>query len=301
MRRDRMKNKKVKRKKLLFISVITLIVLMAFLFTGFKVYAYFSTPKSIPSKVERIVNPDKNEVIKPNDSNNQDVSLAFQDGKEVEKADSIKITETGTLPERKASKEKVVYLTFDDGPTSNVTPVVLDTLKKYNVKATFFVLGKMVENHPDILKREYNEGHLIGNHSYSHDYKYIYSTPDNFITDMKKSEDIINNVLGLDGKLEFIRFPSGSFGKSREIYRQAAAKNGYYYIDWNCLNGDAQGKKNEAQLVEEVIKTSKGKNEVVVLMHDSATKMSTANTLGQVIEYFKSQGYRFDTLNNYYK
>lgn len=299
--RSRRKTKKQQRKKIMLISFIVIALFIALSFAGIKVYAHLTATPSIAPKVESISNPKEPTVVKPNESKKQNISLSFQDGKELESTESISVTETGKLPERQPSKEKVAYLTFDDGPTSNVTPVVLDTLKKYDVKATFFVLGKMVEQHPDMLKRTYNEGHLIANHSYSHDYKYIYSTPENFIKDMKKSEDLINKTLGLNEKIEVIRFPGGSFPKKLEKYREVAAKNGYYYIDWNCLNEDAQGgKKTEDQLVESVIKTSKGKNELVILMHDSSTKMATANSLGKVIDYLKSEGYRFDTLNNYY-
>ncbi|KMT21131.1 polysaccharide deacetylase family protein [Clostridium cylindrosporum] len=299
--RNRKTYRKLQKKKTITISFVTLTLLIILSFIGVKTYTYISTPRVISPKVESIKTKE-NTVVKPNETKKNNVSLSFQDGKELESTESIRVTETGKLPERQVSKEKVAYLTFDDGPTANVTPVVLEVLKKHNVKATFFVLGKMAEKHPEILKKEFNDGHLIGNHTYSHDYKYIYSTPDNFISDIKKGEETINKILGLDGKVQIIRFPGGSFPKKLENYRQAAAKNGYYYIDWNSLNGDAEGgKKNEAQLIDRLIKTSKGKKELVILMHDAATKMATANSLGQIIEYLKSSGYRFDTLNNYYK
>ncbi|MEG0641599.1 MAG: polysaccharide deacetylase family protein [Clostridium sp.] len=299
--RTRRKHKKVNNKKVILISFFTIALLIGLSFIGVKSYGYFTTPKAYAPKVEKIIKAADKQVDKPNEAKKDTVGVSFQDGNELESTESIKITETGKLPERTPSKEKVAYLTFDDGPTSNVTPVVLDVLKKYNTKATFFVLGKMVEKHPDVLKQTFNEGHLIANHSYSHDYKYIYSTPDNFISDMKKSELLIQNTLGITDKINVIRFPGGSFPKRLEKYRAVAAKNSYYYIDWNCLNGDAQGgKKTEDKLVQEVINTSKGKNEIVILMHDASTKISTANSLGKVIEYLKSEGYRFDTLNNYY-
>ncbi len=299
--RNRNKNKMKDRKKAYILSLLILTLVIGFCFLGVKVYAYLSVPEYTSPKIETISSEKDVQAVKPNDSKKQNVSLAFQDGKELEGTESINVTQSGKLPPRQPSKEKVAYLTFDDGPTNNVTPAVLDTLKKYNVKATFFVLGKMVETHPDVLKRTYNEGHFIANHSYSHDYNYLYSTPDNFIADMKKSESTIKKVLGEDINVDYIRFPGGGFYESRKAYREAAVKNGYYYVDWNCLNGDAEGgKKTHQQLVDGVIKTSKGKNEIVILMHDSSSKMTTAESLGQVIEYLKSQGYKFDTLNNYY-
>ena len=296
------KKKNVKNKKKTYIlSFLIFALVIGFLALGVKVYDYLSVPKYTSPKIETISSEKDVQATKPNDSKKQKVSLAFQDGKELEGTESINVTQSGKLPDRQPSKEKVAYLTFDDGPTSNVTPVVLDTLKKYNVKATFFVLGKMVEKHPDVLKRTYEEGHFIANHSYSHDYNYLYSTPENFISDIKKSESTIKKVLGEDINVDYIRFPGGGFYESRKAYREAAVKNGYYYVDWNCLNGDAEGgKKTHQQLVDSVINTSKGKNEIVILMHDSSSKMTTAESLGQVIEYLKSQGYKFDTLNNYY-
>lgn len=302
MRKKRRKMKKSQKRKVIITSFLTLVLILTFSFIGIKAHAYLSAPKNSTPKVESITSTKEEAKSKPNDTtNNKDLSVAFQDGKTVESTNAISTAESSKLPERQPSKEKVAYLTFDDGPTANVTPLVLDTLKKYDIKATFFVLGKMVEQNPDVLKKTYDEGHLIANHSYSHDYKYIYASVDNFLADFKKSEDTIKNTLNIDSKIEVIRFPGGSFPKKLESYRKAVAKKGYKSVDWNCLNEDAQGgKKTPQQLVDSVIKTSKGKNELVILMHDAATKQATAESLGQVIDYLKSEGYRFDTLNNYY-
>ncbi|MEF9951849.1 MAG: polysaccharide deacetylase family protein [Clostridium sp.] len=300
-KRNRRRFTKSQKKKFTFISLIVVALFIAFSYATVKTYAFIKAPRVDAPKVEKVVAEKAEMVDKPNVTKKSNVSLSFQDGNPLEDSESIKVIDSESLPKRTPSKEKVAYLTFDDGPTSNATPMVLDVLKKQDVKATFFVLGKMVEKHPDILKRTYNEGHLIANHSYSHDYNLIYSTPDNFISDIKKAETLIQNTLGITDKIEVIRFPGGSFGQKKEPFRKASAKNGYYYIDWNALNGDAEGgKKNEEQLLQQIINTTKGKNEVVILMHDSATKMGTANSLSAVIDYLKSQGYRFDTLNNYY-
>ncbi|MEG0128491.1 polysaccharide deacetylase family protein [Clostridium sp.] len=300
-KRNKRRFTKSQKRKYTLIGFIIIALFLAFSYVGVKTYAFMKAPRVEAPKIEKITAEKEEKVDKPNVTKKSNVSVSFQDGNPLENADAIKVTDSEALPKRTPSKEKVVYLTFDDGPTSSVTPAVLDVLKQHDVKATFFVLGKMCEKYPDILKRTYNEGHLIANHSYSHDYNLIYSTTDNFISDMKRAETVIQNTLGITDKIEVIRFPGGSFGQKKEPFRKAAAKNGYYYIDWNSLNGDSEGsKKNEEQLVQEVINTSKGKNEVVVLMHDSATKTGTANSLSNVIEHFKSQGYKFDTLNNYY-
>lgn len=293
--------KKAQKRKFILFSCLIVFLVAAFSFIGIKVSAQLSTKKLQSNKIETLDNPKKETVKKPNDPKKKESNLAFQDGKEVEESEAVETTESGTLPERHPSKDKVAYLTFDDGPTTNITPQILSTLKKYDVKATFFVLGKMVQANPDMLKKEYDEGHLIANHSYSHDYNYLYASIENFKSDMKKSEDVIKNTLQIDSKIKIIRFPGGSLSKKLNPYKEAVIKDGYYPIDWNCLNEDAQGgKKTPEQLLQSVINTSKGKKELVILMHDASTKQATADSLGKVIEYLKSEGYRFDTLNNYY-
>ncbi|GAB6150107.1 MULTISPECIES: polysaccharide deacetylase family protein [Clostridium] len=193
--------------------------------------------------------------------------------------------------------KKVAYLTFDDGPTKQMTPKILSILDKYNAKATFFVLGQMVEKNPELLKEERAKGHSICNHSYSHDYKLLYSSADNFLKDFAKSTAAIKAVLGdYDGKV--IRFPGGSYGKKRAPYKQVAKDAGYTYVDWNALNGDAEHQHVPAdKLLARVQSSTKGKNHVVILMHDAATKGTTVEALPKVIEYLKSQGYEFATLD----
>lgn len=206
-----------------------------------------------------------------------------------------------TVPQNSAApldpNKKVAYLTFDDGPTKQMTPKILSILDKYNAKATFFVLGQMVEKNPELLKEERAKGHSICNHSYSHDYKLLYSSADNFLKDFAKSTAAIKAVLGdYDGKV--IRFPGGSYGKKRAPYKQVAKDAGYTYVDWNALNGDAEHQHVPAdKLIARIQSSTKGKNHVVILMHDAATKGTTVEALPKVIEYLKSQGYEFATLD----
>lgn len=191
--------------------------------------------------------------------------------------------------------KKAAFLTFDDGPSAN-TPLILDTLKKYNIKATFFVIGKMANENKEMLKRERAEGHSIGNHTYSHDYKYIYADPKNFLDDLNKNNEIISSILdGYSTKL--IRFPGGSFGDKRAPYREAVVKAGYHYVDWNALNGDAEATLVPVDKLLVRLKTTVGNQEhVVILMHDAPGKTTTIQALPQIIEYLKSLGYEFRTL-----
>lgn len=200
-------------------------------------------------------------------------------------------------PEEKLSlNTKVVYLTFDDGPSADVTPKILDILKKNNIKATFFVVGSMAEKHPDLLKREKAEGHVIGNHTYSHNYAYLYSNKNNFLDDLKKNEDVINSIIGKHDK-KLIRFPGGSFGRTQ--YKRSAEKNGYIYIDWNEETGDGESVHPTVDmLVNKFKRYDNGQKRMVVLMHDAASKQATEQALPVVIKILKDEGYTFKPITS---
>lgn len=201
--------------------------------------------------------------------------------------------------ERLANKDKkIAYLTFDDGPSVKATPMILDILKKHDVKATFFVVGKMININPEILKRTYDEGHKIGNHSYNHDYKYLYKNAKNFMDDIYKTEDLIKSIVGEKFDSKVIRFPGGSFEKWKNPMKEAAVNAGYVYFDWNALNGDAEGTQfSESHLLNRLKSTAGSQKKIIILMHDTDAKMTTATSLEDSIKYLKSQGYEFDVLD----
>lgn len=199
---------------------------------------------------------------------------------------------------------KTAFLTFDDGPTTSVTPLILDTLRRYDIKATFFTVGTLIEKNPDMARRLYDEGHLLANHSYSHVYKDIYASTDNFITEIDRVHALITNLTGEADYPKILRFPGGSFnaGSYAEIKQELkplVAERGYRYCDWNALNGDAESGKgfDPEQLVERLKKTASGKEDIVILMHDSATQSATAKALPDIIEYLMSEGYTFKRLD----
>jgi peptidoglycan/xylan/chitin deacetylase (PgdA/CDA1 family) len=202
--------------------------------------------------------------------------------------------------------EKIVFLTFDDGSSTTVTPQVLDTLKTNGVNGTFFLTGinieKGGEKSKEIVKRTFDEGHAIANHSYSHDYKYLYPNRtinlENFTNDFKKTDDMLTNILGPYFSTRVIRCPGGHMSwNGMDVLDTHLNENNMAYIDWNALNGDAEGKKKNAnELLESVKNTSVGKEIVVVLMHDTYGKEETAKALPQIIQYFKDNGYAFKTL-----
>ncbi|MGF7184245.1 peptidoglycan/xylan/chitin deacetylase (PgdA/CDA1 family) [Desulfitispora alkaliphila] len=194
--------------------------------------------------------------------------------------------------------EKVAYLTFDDGPAPGVTPEILDILNREEIKATFFPIGENVKKYSDITKRIYEEGHDIGNHTYCHIYKEIYSSPESLINSLKKSDEILQAVLGERYHFNVMRFPGGSFGDKLAPFRKAVNEAGYSYIDWNCITGDGEVISAPTdRLIETLKKTSQGKEKLVILMHDSATKATTAEALPDIIQYLKDEGYSFKPLS----
>lgn len=218
-----------------------------------------------------------------------------------EKRKTPNLTEKGLNATKniyQAKEEKEVYLTFDDGPSSTVTPFILDVLKENNIKATFFVLGSRAELYPELIKRAYDEGHYIANHGYSHVYKSIYSSKDEVLNEYNKTEQAIKNALGKENyNSHLFRFPGGSTGGKYHNLKSEAIlmleQNSIATLDWNCLSGDSAGAITKEEILTSIIETSINKNSVVVLMHDAGDKILTYETLQDVINYFKEQGYIF--------
>ncbi|MCC0644390.1 MULTISPECIES: polysaccharide deacetylase family protein [unclassified Clostridioides] len=200
--------------------------------------------------------------------------------------------------------EKIVFLTFDDGPSTTNTPQVLDILKRHDVKGTFFIKGDSLERKGanEILKRTFDEGNAIAHHSYSHDYKKLYPgrslNLDTFVNELNKTDEAMKKVLGKNFSSHVVRCPGGYMSwKNMEPLGNYLKEKNMASIDWNALNADAEGKKKNAQeLFEHAKKSSEGKEMVVLLMHDTYGKQETVNALDQIITYFKDNGYQFKTL-----
>ena len=196
------------------------------------------------------------------------------------------------------SESKRVFLTFDDGPSKNVTPLILDLLKKEKIPATFFVLGNRVDLNPDLVKREYEEGHYIANHGYTHKYSNIYTSVQSVLDEYNKTESSIKRAIGnKEYSSHLFRFPGGSIGgKYANLKKEAKEvldKNNIAYVDWNCLTGDAEGKKTKEDILAYFKSTMGDKKSVVILMHDASNKMLTYESLPDMIKYLREQGYRF--------
>lgn len=196
--------------------------------------------------------------------------------------------------------EKVCYLTFDDGPSDN-TLEILKILKKYNAKATFFVINtKNIE----YVKQIHSEGHTIGLHSYTHRYDIIYASPTAYYSDLNLISARVQELTGV--KSTVIRFPGGgSNGVSKKycqgimtVLTKSVLANGYSYFDWNVSSGDADSNSVPYTTIRDnVLNQAKNKNSICVLMHDTAAKTTTVQALPEIIEGLKAQGYtRFEGL-----
>ena len=260
-----------------------------------------SVENIISNVVENTVtatNEIKNEDTKNTiDSNSKDTNTSTSNTKDysnfVKKVDNIYNGEEG----------KRVFLTFDDGPSKSVTPHILNLLKFHNIKATFFVLGSRVKLNPDIVKREYDEGHYIANHGYSHKYSSIYAKPENVIEEYNKTEAEIRKALNNQNySSHLFRFPGGSIGGEYNKIKKSANKQlrekQIAYLDWNALTSDAAGANTKEKILKNMKKTVGNYQNVVLLMHDAPDKKLTYETLEDVINYLTEKGYSFKNFNN---
>ena len=194
-----------------------------------------------------------------------------------------------------SSGNKVVYLTFDDGPGAH-TQQLLDILDKYNVKVTFFVTN-VNSGYENMIAKEAAAGHTVAIHSASHDYKKIYSSVDAYFADLNEMSDIIYAQTGQRPKL--IRFPGGSSNTVSLKYcsgimttlTKAVTDQGYKYFDWNVSSGDAGGTTSTEEVYQNVVNGMKSHNVSVVLQHD--IKGFSVNAVERIIQWGLANGYTF--------
>lgn len=193
------------------------------------------------------------------------------------------------------NREKVIYLTFDDGPSYKITNKVLDILKEHDVKATFFLIGNQIEGREEMVKRIYNEGNSIGLHTYTHKFKDIYCNEDNFIKEMIDCRNEINKVIGISPNI--IRFPGGSYKHLSKSYLKKLHDNNFKVYDWNADNTDGLNPKlSSYQLYKKAINVSGKLQNIILLMHCTSMNKNTCEALPEIINHYKSQGYEFKTI-----
>ena len=195
-----------------------------------------------------------------------------------------------------ANEEKIVYLTFDDGPAGKVTTDTLDILKNNSVHATFFLIGNQIKGQEKLIHRMYDEGHSLGLHSMSHKKNCLYSSNESFLKEMLDTQEIINSTVGI--KPTILRFP---FGCNNNCYKISESmvnllhENNLKIYDWNTDSGDgAHPNANPGAF----IKNSKSnKDHVLLLMHCAYMSKNSVKALPDIIKYYKDNGYEFKVID----
>ena len=211
--------------------------------------------------------------------------------------------ETGVENASTVSGSKVAYITIDDGPSREVTLGILDLLQKEGIKATFFVLPH--SGCRDIYRRIIDEGHEIGNHSYSHNYSKLYNSKEIWLFE----EDVLLAQEWMFDNFGYLttsfRFPGGAMGRKESIIsprREFLAEHGYRDFDWDVDTGDANTNlkdKSADTLSQRVLDNTRDRGQLIVLMHDTKSKETTLEALPMIIAGLREQGYSFDIMRNY--
>ena len=271
------------------------------------------------SKVNRMVKTPKNEQVSKGSSSSSKeakkedkTQLKKGSNHSIEASDyAYDVTAVNNTIRGKSDdvKGKVVFLTFDDGIDPTLTPQVMSILKEYGVHATFFHIGNTItQENADILKRQITEGHAIANHSLSHNFNLLYPgrvpNQSQIVSEVNQTMANFQAILGKDFKTRIFRYPGGHMSwQGLESTDHALAKEDIQWIDWNMLCGDAEPLSVRPTTSESMMAYMDGSQKYfpettvkVVLMHDTAGKELTVQTLPQIIEYFKNQGYTFGVL-----
>ena len=263
------------------------------------------TNTQIPQTNQTTNNIIKNEISSQNTINETTIQNKVEEPKNNENKTQINKTHENQITEPKnttTNTKSIAYLTFDDGPSS-ITNSVLDILKKYNVKATFFVINSPSYN-KTTLQREVREGHTIGLHAYSHNYAIAYKDDNSYLDGIDKLRAQVKSDTGYDS--HYIRFPGGSSNTISKKYSKGimtritkmAKQRGYKYYDWNVDDDDAGRAKTADDCYNNVIRELKPNRSNIVLMHDFGTNKKILEALPRIIEYCQKNGYKMLPIDN---
>lgn len=202
--------------------------------------------------------------------------------------------------EEEGEEKKVAFLTFDDGPSDN-TSKVLDILEEHDIKATFFMIADTITpDRYDLIRQMIDEGHLVGIHTYTHNYRQIYSSVKAYLDDFYLAFTRIKEITG--EKPTVFRFPGGSFNcYMKPLRKQIIAemqRRGFTYYDWHVSAEDSVGNPSKASIIRNIKRNYKRYNTPIVLLHDSSINELTINSLEDIIQLYEDAGYSFDTVNN---
>ena len=223
-------------------------------------------------------------------------------GNEISNQRIVIVKKQEDIPETDSNEEEIgiIFLTFDDGPSSNITPCILDILKEKNIKATFFILNYN-EEEEQLVKREYEEGHSIGIHGYSHKYEDIYQSEEAYMQNITKLQEKIKATTGYNSTIT--RFPGGSSNTISNFnpgimtrLTKLVIDSGYKYFDWNVSSEDAVGVEDPQELYNNVINGISKEKRNFVLMHDFEKNEAILEALPQIIDYAKENGYVFEKI-----
>lgn len=317
------KNETIKLSVVLAFCLLVLVVLIVMVAKSFT-----TTPATTPDEPQYIELPNITEgmnlykakdLLDNADIRYEIISTDSQTPNRVEKIEYIGKEENGKIVldvgttvkiySNEVSKDKVVYLTFDDGPTRDNTYDIVVKLQEYGIKASFFVEGRDVERYPDRMEGIFNRGHVIACHSHTHEYANIYSSTSAFITEVEQYEAALIEALGEENFAKIkkiLRFPGGTNNSYLETQEEALAyisavrALGYTVYDWTALTGDAELENRNPQNLISYLDSSltKAKNkglDLIILMHDN---VYSNEALDAILSYLVSEGYYFDTIDN---
>ena len=285
MKKEINRSQRVKRLKKMILWTIALAILIPLVFCIILSVRVFQLKRQVAALKEQI----------PVETPEEEDSGIYETTKVEE---SVRETETEIEEPEPAKNDpendrgRKVYLTFDDGPSSN-TDAILDILKEYDVKATFFVVGKTDERSVKAYQRIVEEGHTLAMHSYSHRYDEIYESKEAFARDLKSLQEYLYETTGVWPRI--YRFPGGSSNTVSKVDMQELIEYltdiGITYFDWNVASGDAVSRTLPAEtIVNNCLSGIEKQKECVILMHDASNKETTIEALPQIIEAIQEQG-----------
>lgn len=283
MKKEINRSQRVKRLKKMILWTIALAILIPVTGCILLSVRVFQLKKQVAVLTEQL----------PTEEMQEEASGVYETTKVEE---SVRDTETKAEEPAKInpvkSSGKKVYLTFDDGPSSN-TDQILDILKDYDVKATFFVVGKTDERSVKAYQRIVEEGHTLAMHSYSHRYDEIYESKEAFARDLNSLQEYLYETTGVWPRI--YRFPGGSSNTVSKVDMQELIEYltdiGITYFDWNVASGDAVSRALPAEtIVNNCLSGIEKQKESVILMHDASNKGTTIEALPQIIEAIQEQG-----------
>ena len=193
-------------------------------------------------------------------------------------------------------EKRVIYLTFDDGP-SIITGKVLDILKENDVKATFFIIGNQINGFENVIKRIHDDGHSIGLHTYTHKFKRIYSSRDAFIKEMLDCRNEINKLTGISPNI--IRFPGGSRKRLTNTYLTKLHSYNFKIYDWNMVTSDGiNSNTSPNRLYRDATEGNEKLSPIILLLHCDYMHKNSCKALPNIIKYYKEKGYEFKIISD---